>query len=63
MAFVEGFCTQTVHLGPGLYITVVFMSGHEDVLAQEFMFIPGDPSTWRPGGEHTSSVYALTGLA
>ncbi len=22
VAFVEGFCTQTVHLGPGLYITV-----------------------------------------
>ncbi len=28
MAFIEGlFCTQTVHLGPGLYIIVVLYSG------------------------------------
>ncbi len=26
VTFVEGFCTQTVHLGPGLYITVVLSS-------------------------------------
>ncbi len=28
MAFIEGlFCTQTVHLGPGLYIVVGLYSG------------------------------------